>query len=143
MECPEASLTCSASDLAFQEEVESYRFPVSDFNHRAHVRLAYIYLVAHENKAATEKMHQTLLGLLKCAGIDPSEKFHVTLTHAWILAVRHFMSKTRAANSAKEFIDQHPQLLDSKIMMTHYSADVLFSEKTRCSFVPPDLDPIP
>jgi hypothetical protein len=34
-------------------------------------------------------------------------------------------------------------LLDSKIMLTHYSASVLDSADARASFVAPDLDPIP
>jgi len=34
-------------------------------------------------------------------------------------------------------------LLDSKIMLTHYSADLLFSDEARARFVEPNLDPIP
>jgi hypothetical protein len=33
--------------------------------------------------------------------------------------------------------------LDSKIMLTHYSAAVLFSADARAAFVQPDVDPIP
>ena len=41
------------------------------------------------------------------------------------------------------FIEQNPEMLDSKIMMTHYSAETLFSDEVRVKFVEPDLDPIP
>jgi len=34
-------------------------------------------------------------------------------------------------------------LLDSKIMLTHYSAELLFSDQARAEFVEPNLDPIP
>jgi hypothetical protein len=34
-------------------------------------------------------------------------------------------------------------VLDTKIMLTHYSAEVLFSPEARALFVEPDLDPIP
>ena len=34
-------------------------------------------------------------------------------------------------------------MLDSKIMMTHYSAEVLFSDEARAKFVDPNLHPIP
>jgi hypothetical protein len=34
-------------------------------------------------------------------------------------------------------------LLDSRIMLTHYSTELLFSDKARAKFVEPDLDPIP
>jgi len=72
----------------------------------------------------------------------PRSKFHETLTRAWVLAVRHFMNKG-PSTSADDFIAQHPELLDSKIMLTHYSASVLFSQDARAAFVEPDLDPIP
>jgi hypothetical protein len=34
-------------------------------------------------------------------------------------------------------------LLDSSIMLTHYSADLLFSPQAREQFIEPNLDPIP
>jgi hypothetical protein len=47
------------------------------------------------------------------------------------------------SSSANQFIDKNPGMLDTKIMMSHYSAEVLFSDQARTLFVPPDLDPIP
>jgi len=41
------------------------------------------------------------------------------------------------------FIEANPILLDGKIMLTHYSADLLFSEEARARFVEPNLDEIP
>jgi hypothetical protein len=75
-------------------------------------------------------------------GIDPG-KYHETLTRSWILAVRHFMDRAPAAASADAFIAANPMLLDSKIMLTHYSASVLFSPDARARFVEPDLEAIP
>ena len=57
--------------------------------------------------------------------------------------MRHFMEITAQSISAESFIDTNPKMLDSKIMMTHYSAEVLFSDEARASFVEPDLEPIP
>jgi len=56
---------------------------------------------------------------------------------------RFFMKKTDTSESAQDFIEQNKTLLDPNIMMTHYSADVLFSDRARKKFVDPDLDPIP
>lgn len=39
------------------------------------------------------------------------------------------MEKTTASASADAFIDQHPEVLDSNIMLTHYSAGLLFSDR--------------
>lgn len=132
----------SADDRAFCAQVESFEFQPAAFNHRAHLRLAYVYLTEHPTEQAYEFMRDTLRGFLTHHGVDLS-KYHETMTRAWILAVRHFMEATSSAQSADDFIEQHPEMLDSKIMMTHYSAEVLFSDEARATFVEPNLEPIP
>jgi hypothetical protein len=129
-------------DIKFRNLMESCEFPVSDFNHRAHLRLAYIYLSENTTDKSTALMRDTLNRFLLHNGVDPS-KYHATLTEAWVLALRHFMNKTGVSESANELINKHPEMLDARIMMTHYSAEVLFSEEARAAFVQPNLDPIP
>ncbi|HBE92896.1 MAG TPA: hypothetical protein DDW55_10335 [Gammaproteobacteria bacterium] len=133
----------SKEDQEFKSQIEVCEFPVPEFDHRAHLRLAYVYLAGNSTDHAVQCMRDALTGLLKHAGVDPSKKYHETLTKAWILAVHHFMSKTDSSESADDFIEKNPVMLDSKIMMTHYSAEVLFSDQARQSFIEPDLGPIP
>lgn len=132
----------SAEDREFRVAFESCEFPPAEFNHRAHLRLAYVYLTEHDTESAYALMRESLHRFLEYHGVDLS-KYHDTITRAWILAVRHFMEATSNFDSADSFIDQNPQMLDAKIMMTHYSAEVLFSDEARAKFVEPDLDPIP
>lgn len=133
----------SKEDLKFKIQVETFEFPVPEFDHHAHLRLAYIYIVQRGAPEAVQLVRDALIGLLKYAGIDPTQKYHETLTEAWILAVYHFMHCSNGAKSANEFIENNPALLDSKIMMTHYSEDVLFSDQARELFVKPNLAEIP
>lgn len=130
------------ADIEFKNHMESCTYPALDFSHRAHLRLAYIYLSENDADKSSELMRVTLNRFLIHNGVDPA-KFHETLTRAWILAVHHFMNRTRDSKSADEFISMNPEMLDTKIMMTHYSAEVLFSDEARTEFVQPDLDPIP
>jgi hypothetical protein len=132
----------SRADRDFQAQVETCALPPAEFNHRAHVRLAYIYLADNDTDNAHRLMSEALRRFIACHGVDPS-KFHETMTRAWIMAVRHFMQRTPSAESADSFIDQNAKLLDPRIMLTHYSRDVLFSDEARGQFVEPDLDPIP
>lgn len=132
----------SLDDQRFRERFEAFRVTPAEFNHRAHVRLAYIYLVENSPEAALERMRAALLGFLRHNGVEVS-KYHETLTRAWILAVRHFMEDSPPARSSEAFIERSPALLDSRIMMTHYSAEVLFSPEARGRYVEPDIDPIP
>lgn len=134
----------SQEDLVFKNKVESCNFHVPDFDHRAHLRLAYIYLVQTNSPSESVKLvRQSLVGLLKHAGIDPSAKYHEILTEAWLLAVYHFMHHSSGTSSADDFIAQNPKLLDSKIMLTHYTDDVLFSESAKTTFIEPNLEQIP
>lgn len=132
----------SAGDREFQRAFEACEVAPQDFGHAAHVRLAYVYLCAHSVEIAADKMKNALLAFLKHVGVDQG-KYHETITRAWIMAVHYFMTKANAARSASEFIDANPELLDSKIMLTHYSAEVLFSPAARQAFVQPDRQSIP
>lgn len=131
----------SNEDRQFRLAFEACTIAPSEFNHQAHVRLAYVYLTEGDADSAIQKMRGALLNFLQHNGI-PRSKFHETLTRAWVLAVQHFMNRS-ASTSAADFIAKNPELLDSKIMLTHYSASVLFSADARACFVEPDLDPIP
>ena len=132
----------SKSDMDFLAAFEAGAYAPADFNHRAHVRLAYIYLAMNDVERATTLMRGAIVNFLKHHGITPT-KYHETLTQAWILAVFHFMHRTPSALSAEDFVRQTPLLLDSRIMLTHYSAELLYSPRARSHFVQPDLDPIP
>ena len=131
----------SDEDRQFRLAFEACVIAPPEFNHAAHVRLAYIYLTEADEDSAVQRMRDALLNFLQHNRI-PRSKFHETLTRAWVLAVQHFMNRSTSA-SAADFIAKNPELLDSKIMLTHYSASVLFSADARASFVEPDLDPIP
>jgi hypothetical protein len=132
----------SADDRRFRAEFEACRVHPDAFDHRAHVRLAYVYLAENDVDNALLLMRNALQAFIAHNGIRPS-KYHETLTRAWILAANHFMATSPAAESAQTFIANNPRLLDSKIMMTHYSAEVLFSPEARAHFVEPNLDQIP
>jgi hypothetical protein len=132
----------SSSDREFRAAFEAGAYAPADFSHRAHVRLAYAYLAGSDRDVALERYRAALIGFLSHHGI-PASKYHETLTSAWILAVHHFMHRSPEAASADDFIERNPLLLDSKIMLTHYSTGLLFSDVARAEFVEPDLDPIP
>lgn len=131
----------SESDLQFQRAFEAGGIQPSEFNHAAHLRLAYVYLVEGGLNHAEQRMRESLLAFLDARGIPPT-KYHETLTRAWVMAVSHFMNR-KSSLSFSEFAANSQPLLDSKVMLTHYSAEALFSEHARAAFVAPDLEAIP
>ena len=132
----------SLSDEQFLRRFKAFEIPADQFNHEAHVRLAYVYLCQGDRLQATNRMKDALLGFLKHLGADPG-KYHETITRAWIGAVGHFMDKTPACTGYADFIARNRPLLDTKIMLSHYSAELLFSKAARSGFVDPDVSPIP
>ena len=96
------------------------------------IGLFYVYLVEHDVESAVQRMREALLNFLE-HNVIPRSRFHETITRAWVLAVRHFMNGSTSTSSA-DFIAKNPELLDSKIMLTHYSASVLFSSDARRVF---------
>lgn len=133
----------SSSDNIFRASFEAGQIVPADFNHRGHLRLAYTYLCDGNTKFAYKKMKIAIRNLLKNNGVDES-KYHETLTMAWIQAVRHFMEMSKGgAQSFDEFVKMDDRILNDKIMLSHYSKELLFSNTARARFVKPDLQAIP
>ncbi len=136
------SHSISSQDRDFRQRFEAGEIAPEHFDHRAHVRLAYVYVTELGTDGAHLAMRNSLLAFLERNGVETS-KYHETITRAWILAIRHFMERTPGATSADDLIERNPELLDSKIMLSHYSVEALFGEEARAQFREPDKDPIP
>jgi hypothetical protein len=132
----------SSKDLAFKQRFAAGELPPAQFDHKAHLRLAYVHLAAHGPETAAVTFRAALQGFLRHHQIDPA-RFHETLTQAWLQAVWHFMQRFGDTASSDEFLEKSPVLHDPKVMLTHYSKEVLFGDGARKQFVAPDLDPIP
>lgn len=132
----------SSEDRQFCDAFERFEVAADEFDHRAHVRLAYAYLCERDPDTATAAMKDALLGFLDHLGVSTT-KYHETITRAWVMAVDHFMESVEPCSGFDEFIARAPVLLDTKIMLSHYSAEVLFSDEARAGYVEPDLAPIP
>jgi hypothetical protein len=132
----------SPEDDRFRSDFEALQVEPKRFDHAAHVRLAYVYLCEDSVDGAVGRMKGALLAFLAHLGTSES-KYHETITRAWVMAVDHFMTQSEVCSSCDDLVRINPQLLDSKIMLTHYSADVLFSPAARRAFVEPNIQPIP
>ena len=101
-----------------------------------------ICLCESDVDGAAARMKAALLAFLAHLGVSDS-KYHETITRAWVMAVDHFMKQSDACASYADLVRLNPPLLNSKIMLTHYSADVLFSPAARQAFVEPNIQSIP
>lgn len=132
----------TSTDLEFAQQFATGELPPAQFDHGAHLRLAYVHLAAHGPGRAASIFRESLLGFLRHHQIDPA-RFHETLTQAWLQAVWHFMQRSGDTAGSEEFLQASAVLHDPQVMLTHYSKEVLFGQNARKQFVAPDLDPIP
>lgn len=132
----------SKEDIRYFNAFQRCEIAVDEFNHKAHLKLAYILLVHYDVEEAYVKLKSYLLNFLKYNGV-PENKFHETMTRAWLLAVKHFMHVSSVSENAEDFISNNDILSDKEIMFTHYSRDLMSTELARTSFIAPDLEPIP
>ncbi|HYM35770.1 MAG TPA: hypothetical protein VET48_10270 [Steroidobacteraceae bacterium] len=132
----------STEDREFLRRFTACEVDVTAFHHREHVELAYTLLVLFGLQGAVDRMRQLLHAFIRHHGIDVA-KYHETITAAWLRGVLHFMEHSNPRTSAASFIDANPILLRPGIMLSHYSRELLFSERARKEFVEPDLEPIP
>src|SRR5262245_30952445 len=112
----------SPDDEEFKDRFQKCGIAPSDFDHRSHLRIAYIYLCEAEPEMAYSRMRRSLQGFLAHHGVDP-KKYHETLTRAWMMAVYHFMCQSPPLLSASEFIERNPILSKSEVMLSHYSRE--------------------
>jgi hypothetical protein len=132
----------SDEDRSFGRLFDAGDLSPAGFDHKAHLRLAYVHLATHGIDKAAVTFRESLQQYLRHHQIDPA-KFHETLTQAWLQAVWYFMRRSGGTSGSDEFLARSQALHDPGIMLTHYSKEVMFSEEARRQFVMPNLDPIP
>jgi hypothetical protein len=132
----------SDADVSFGRQFDAGELAPGSFDHKAHLRLAYVHLATHGPDAAVDTFRGSLQRFLNHHQIDPA-KFHETLTQSWLQAVWYFMQRLGETADSDEFLGKSLVLHDPKVMLTHYSREVLFSDEARRQFVVPNLDPIP
>jgi len=130
------------ADQLLVDAIENHVMQLSEFTHQNHVKLAYCYLVQFGLSASSKIITRSLKSFLKAKGVD-ANKFHVTLTEAWLKAVWYFMQLSPACQSSESFLENSPMLLNKDLLLSHYSHELLFSECARKHYVEPDLSAFP
>jgi hypothetical protein len=111
------------------------------FGHREHIHLAYIAVQRHGPGQAPAVVARWL-GHLTAYHRAP-QKFHATVTRAWVEIVAHHMAAGPPATDFAAFADAYPPLLDKKLLTRHYSSRALASPAARTGWLEPDLAGFP
>jgi len=139
------TMSCDVSDADLLEQFEACTLPASQWTHRAHVRIAYLYLDRHDFDEAMERLR---IGLKRFNPKNLPETattgYNETMTRAFLQIV--YTMKTvcgRDFENSDAFCDAHPELLSKHILRLFYSPARCVHPDAKTSFVEPDLAPLP
>ena len=129
------------SDAEFLEAFESGALPNTEFHHRDHLRMTWLYVSRLGAERAQEHVLDTLLRF--ATGHGSAQIFHVTLTLAWVRLVGAALASAPAGEAFPAFLERNPHLLDKSLPQRHYAPETLASPRARERLVPPDRAPLP
>jgi hypothetical protein len=132
-------------DEIFLQQFETCVLPQTQFHHREHLKVAYIYLRRHGLADALKKVRTGInaINIAHRVPDAPDRGYHETITQAWVRLVDMTLSEYGPAETADSFLDQHPQLLEKKALRLFYSKEVMMSARAKKEFVEPDLTQLP
>lgn len=126
------------TDSEFVRQFEALSLSPDHFDHKGHIRLAFLYL---EQYALDEAIQRISSGIQKYAtSLGASDKFHVTITDA----ITRVIAQRKQATDSKSwqlFLKENQDLVDDALSILHqyYSKDLLFSAMAKQQLLPPDL----
>src|SRR3954468_6205936 len=126
------------SDDALVDGFERGSLP--QFHHADHVQLSIVYLARY---GRDEALRRLTAGIQRLAAADGHpEKFHVTLTRAWLDLIDAARDAHPSAPGAAALVAACPELLDKSALDRCYSRELLDSDRARAEWTPPDLEPL-
>ncbi len=133
------------NDDEFVQQFESCAFPFDQWHHRAHVKLAYLYLIRFGFAGASRKLREGIRAYNAANQIpdEPTRGYHETLTIFWLRIIEMTVQEYGQRETADAFFEFHPQLSQKKINRLFYSSDLFMSSRAKKEFVEPDLTSLP
>jgi len=131
-------------DETLWAEFTGVRLSHADWTHRAHIRVAWMFLRRH----AIDEAHLLMrVGIIKLnASHDLVESvtrgYHETLTRTWLALVAD-RQRAQPCDDSAQFFEMHAGSLGKEAPLVHYSRERLFSLEARTMFTPPDLKALP
>ena len=123
-------------DREFIAAFEDCTLPPDQFPHRAHVRLAWLYL---REGSLLDALMRFVEGLKRYAGsLGASAKYHETVTWAYMFLIHERMERA-PTESFDEFATANADLFNG-ILEKYYSKEMLSSDLAKRVFVLPSYE---
>ena len=131
-------------DDAFFAEFEACRWPMDEWHHQQHIKLAYLYLRRYPFDAAMNRIRERIKAHNAAHNVPelPESGYHETMTQAWMRLVYHTLCEYGPAETSDSFYEHNPQLSQKKVLRLFYSRDLFMSPRAKAEFVEADLTPL-
>ena len=138
-------MTNGSPDEAFLKSFEDCTLPFAEWRHRAHIKVAYLYLRHSPYPEALKKLRRNIKRYNAATNTPETLErgYHETVTQAWLRLVRFTLCEYGPAASADDFLEAQEHLLNRKALRFFYSHDQIVSWRAKAEFVEPDLVPLP
>lgn len=122
-------------DRELVDAFESCSLPPDQFPHRAHVRLAWLYL---RDYSLLDALTRFVEGLRRYTGsLGAGAKYHETVTWAYMFLIHDRMARA-PLDTFEEFAAANPDLFNG-VLEKYYSKETLSSELARRTFLMPEV----
>lgn len=123
---------------------ENCTLPYEQWTHRAHVRVAYLYVHRCDLVSATDRIRTGVQAYNKATDTPGAidRGYHETITRAFMQLVFAANLQTGPHANSDDFRDAHPELLTKLVLRDYYSRDRLMTWDAKREFVEPDLRPL-
>lgn len=132
----------TADERALLTAFRDGSLPVSQFHHRDHVRLAWIYLCEHGLGEAVDRFSRDLQAFAVAKGVP--RLYHATITWAYLTVIAERLAAAPPGQTWDEFSTAHADLLQwqPSVLDAYYSSERLWSDAARGAFLMPDRAPV-
>ena len=132
-------------DETFLAQFESAAWPLEEWHHKQHIKVAYLYLRSYPLDTAIARMSSGVKKYNAAHNVQEGldRGYHETMTQAWMRLVYFTLCEYGPAENADAFYEANPQLSQKKTLRFFYTRETFMSPKAKAEFVPPDLTPFP
>jgi len=136
------------TDEELRRSFEDLSLPFSEWTHRAHVRIGYLYLRELPFDAALGRLRSAIKAYNAANNRPdgPLEGYNETTTAAFLRLIEATMlayGDVMPTPDSESFCDSHPQLLTRHVLRLFYTPERRVHPDAKATFVEPDLAPLP
>jgi hypothetical protein len=125
------------NDEEFARAFERGEIAPADFDHRAHVRVAWVYLREGPSfDDATNRMRAAIQDF--AAKANASQKYHETITVLWMRLLAEAAGRVAMPCELDALLARCPELADKDLPLKYYTRERLFSDDARARWIPPE-----